>query len=729
LKEITNRGVGGLALSRVGLEDPAVWDVLRCGSECKPNEFQVIRPPNEVSGIGDGDFITVANSHREGARVVKEDRDGLWREEYLRPPEAAVVYHQGGSDRRMVSITFDDGPDPTFTPQILDILRDARVSATFFIVGKNAVAHPEIVSRMQREGHEIGNHTYSHVNLASSGALRLTLELNATQRIIENLTGRSTLLFRPPYDVDRTPQTADELDALLEAQRLGYLPVMASIDPMDWSGATSAEILERVKDQRSQGSTLLLHDGGGDRTATVAALPKILEYFSQRGDLVVPLYRQIRVAREVLMPPVSKDAEASARYVAGTGISIISVIEGASFTFLFGITVLLVARTVILVLLAVVQYLRDADRKSRVPLGSTREPVSIVIAAYNEERGIAATIRSILSSGYRGPLELVVVDDGSQDRTASVVAGIQGEHPEVRLISQANKGKAEALSAGIEASVHPWIVTFDADTECMPGCIEHLVQPLRDPYVGAVSGNIKVRNCETLLGRMQALEYEIAFSVDKRAHDLIGAIIVAPGAGSAYRRSAIVAAGGLSGDTLAEDTDLTLEMHRRDFRTCYAPEAMALTEAPETVRLFLRQRKRWSFGTLQCLWKHKNLLFRLGGGALSWFAIPSVWICHLGVTALTPIVDLAFIIGLLGGVYPSIIWYSLTFMVIDVLLAALAVALDGGIGWRILWAIPMRFLYRPLLSFAVIASLVRALKGQLVGWGAQERIGVQTVGK
>ena len=213
----------------------------------------------------------------------------------------------------------------------------------------------------------------------------------------------------------------------------------------------------------------------------------------------------------------------------------------------------------------------------------------------------------------------------------------------------------------------------------------------------------------------------VGFNLDRRAYTLWNCITVVPGAISAIRKSAIDEAGGLSLETLAEDTDLTLALHKRGQRIVYVPEAIAWTEAPETVRTLARQRFRWAYGTLQCLWKHRDMVFNWKYRALGWFSLPSVWFFQIVLVAITPMVDLflarfASIRRLARG---AAVRHRLSRM--DVILATLACILERESilrAWRIL---PMRLIYRPMLSYVIWKAILRAVKGAFVSWGKLER--------
>ncbi len=718
------RGIGGAALYSLGNEDPAIWEVV-ADPGLAPEKLSRIEPGRTVANIGKGDLLTVADDPRDGSRSVDATPSGLWESRYESIPKYPLIYHRGGLSEDEVVLTFDDGPDPVWTPQILDILKRDDVHAVFFLVGERAIENPDLVRRIFAEGHEIGNHSYSHPDLSNATEQRTVLELNANQRILEQTAGISTLLFRPPYHADTVPETFDQFLTLVRAQALGYLSVTESVDSEDWNDPTPEKLLQRVKERRPFGNVLLMHDGGGDRSATVAALPEIIRALRDRGDRIVTLQPLLDLPRAAIMPPIRADDPADSRILAGTGLSLLQKLEELAWAFMIGITVLLFVRSAIVMWLA----LRHRHRQSLAPQPvGLSEPVSILIAAYNESKVIESTIRSVLDTDYPGPLEVIVVDDGSTDGTGQILAELAACDPRIRPISQTNQGKAAALDRALRAASNELIAMLDADTQLRKQTIRHLVAPLADPKVGAVSGHILVGNPTTPIARFQALEYICGFNLDRRAYDRWDAVTVVPGATSAFRKSAIEEAGGIVGDTLAEDTDLTFFLHRAGYRIRYAPGALAYTEAPDSVRGLVKQRVRWAFGTLQCLWKHRDLVFRADNPGLGFFSLPSIWFCHVFLVALVPVVDLALILSLLWGAGSSVAIYAIFFLALDWIMALFGCYLERAPLRTALWIFPMRLVYRPLLCYAVWTSILRALRGAWYGWGKLDRKGTVQLG-
>src|SRR5438477_2170172 len=590
LREVRDQKAGGFALYRLGSEDPAIWDALSVPRDFKIDKqtrqsLEVLEGTDTITDVGDGEIVTVDESRSDGRRNLAVDSEGYLTGKYVKFPEFPTLYHQGAGGEHQVAITFDDGPDPRWTPKILDILKAANVKAAFFLVGVNAERYPGLVRRIVDEGHEIGNHTYYHPNLALCWPEHVRLELNATQLLLETITGRATTLFRPPYAADTQPAQLSELTPLQIAQELNYLVVLEDIDPQAWAKPGADIILQRVKQQRRDGSIVLLHDAGGNRSQTVAALPRILEWLRTRGDTVVPLSTLLGTTRDAVMPPLTGAGQPMARIVSSTGFRIYHATEEFFWAFMIVATGLVVMRTLVVIWLA--------SRFRRKVRGDFAEPISIVMAAYNEGRVIAETLRALLASDYKGEIEVIVVDDGSRDETASEVKQAARVDPRIRLLQQENRGKARALQRGLAAVHHAVVVFIDADTQCQRDTLPRLLGPFADERIGAVSGHAKVGNLRTFIARCQALEYTCGFNLDRRAYNRWNCITVVPGAISAIRKDAIDQAGGLSLQTLAEDTDLTLSLHKHQQRIVYVPDAIAWTEAPERVRTLARQRARW----------------------------------------------------------------------------------------------------------------------------------------
>ena len=715
--------VGGFAVFRLGLEDPDFWTSLDACTRPKlsaleSEELSSIQLSGLVGHVGSGELISVEKNTHAGHRKLSGTARGLFTANYTDLPMSWTVFHEGAADPDKVTLTFDDGPDPDWTPRILDILKKENVKAVFFIVGRQAELNPGLVRRIVDEGHEIGSHTFFHPDLSQVHTEQVKLELNSTQRLLQAITGRSTILFRPPYIADSKPAKVSELRPLLEAQNLGYIILAQEIDPRDYEKPGTHEIVRRIMDDRYKGNVILLHDGGGNRRQSVEALPQIIHYLQERGDKIVSASELLGIPRDEIMPPAMSANASFDQMASGWGFFSLHFIEECVWALMIFGTVLVLIRTGAVALLATRQVMGQEEQLNAI---TYHPPVSVVIAAFNESKVISKTIHSILENKYPGALEVVVVDDGSTDDTFDLIRTTYGSHASVRLIRQENTGKAGALTRGIRESVHDILVFVDADTQFTTNAILFLVQPLKDPRTGAVSGQARVGNTRHWLGKFQWLEYICGFNLDRRAYALLNAITVVPGAIGAYSRPALDKVGGFNHDTLAEDTDLTLALHRAGYLVAYAGNAIAQTEAPETFRALFKQRFRWAFGTMQCVWKHRDMIFNPQYRWLGFFSLPNIWLFQIGIVALMPLADLLAVSAIMQGATPVVWIYIGVFMLTDLILAALACSFENTPLYKSLLILPMRLLYRPLLSLVIWKSLLTALRGALVGWGKTER--------
>jgi len=723
---VADGGFRGVALWRLGAEDPDVWNVLRPdgwpGTDYDGRQLAVLSAQKSVDEYGNGDVLRIVETPRDGSRRVWRGADGRYAEQYGQAPSYYTIEATGGQgDRKVLCLTFDDGPDPRYTPAILDVLRSRGVRATFFVIGANADQNIGLVQRAYAEGHDIGNHTYTHPNIALVSDERAALELSTTERIIENALGVSTVLFRPPYNADSQPQTPEEILPVLRAQKAGYVTVGERIDPRDWvKGVSADEIVSDVRNElesaEDPGHVILLHDAGGDRSATVAALPRILDGLRAEGYRFVPLSELLGQTRAQLMPQPSGVEMRWARIEGGAFDSQGAFKKIIGMLFLWAIYLTL-ARSLFYGILALAQKWRTRYRRFDAAF---RPPVSVVIAAYNEEKVIVRTVESILGNGY-DDLELVVVDDGSRDATLEVLRRNFGARREVRILTQPNGGKSAALNHAIAHARHDILIALDADTIFRAGTIGKLVRHFAEARVGAVSGNARVGNRRRWITRFQSIEYIYGFNLDRRALDLLNAITVVPGAVGAWRKEAILRLGGFGGDTLAEDTDLTLQMRRAGYQIRYEEAAVAFTEAPEDTRGLAKQRFRWAFGTLQAAWKHRDALFVPKYGSLGFVALPSIWIFQVLLSALSPFAELAMIVALFAGNWRIVLVFYLGFFVLELLTGLVAYWLEGEKPWDLALLFFQRIYYRELMYYVVAKSLIYAIRGRVVGWGKLER--------
>jgi len=734
--------VRGYAIWRLGAEDGGIWSVLgkNYGVADSSNLTQLAAGKG-VDFDGNGEILSISAIPTPGHRTLTFDPDtGLIADEaYDRLPTSYAIDRYGAKPG-MVALTFDDGPDARWTRQIIKILKDKQATATFFEIGANMLDHPDIVKEEVKDGFVVGNHTFTHPDIKYLPAWDVYGELNTTQRLFEALTGRSMRLLRPPYVGDAEPSTPLEVDPLVIAQKLGYMIVGLRNDPDDWRKPDPTLIVQRTLAnlalQDPEGTShqvVLLHDSGGDRSRTVQALPALIDALRAHGYQIVTIPQLIGISNDQAMPVSTRDG--------------LSLTLDRTFFFIWhyfntAILVLFVTaialgmtRLLFLGVLASIHKFREDKRRPADLDPATGPLVSVLIPCFNEEKVIAASISRILESNWTR-LEVVVLDDGSTDRTSEEVETHFGGDPRVRLMRFANGGKALALNKGLDQVHGEIVVALDADTLFPPETIGSLVRWFADPRVGAVAGNALVGNRRNLITRWQALEYVTAQNLERRALAALGAVTVVPGAVGAWRRSALEALGGYPADTLAEDQDLTIAVQRAGWRVEFDPDARAYTEAPETVSGLLKQRFRWSFGTLQCIWKHRAATFSTKQPILGFVALPQIWLFQIILATAAPLVDLAVIWSMISAYldyryhpadwsqdqFAASLLYWAAFIFVDLSAAALGMALERRAPWSdILWIPVQRFGYRQLMYYVVVKAVVVAVQGPRVAWGKLER--------
>ena len=744
-------GLSGVALWRLGNEDTRMWDFYdRDMSKDSLHNFdfhlfstvKTMSLDETPAYSGEGEVLDVIGGPTSGKITPELDTTELLisEERYNQLPSKWVARKYGTKDKKKLVLTFDDGPDPLYTPQILDILSRENVPAAFFLVGINAENNIPIVKRIYREGHEIGNHTFTHPNIAKVSKKRAVIEMDATRLLIECITGHSTVLFRAPFNADFEPQKAEELIPVAIAREKNYLDIGESIDPLDWEPGTSADsIVARVitrkqsmTDQNLSGNIILLHDAGGDsRQATVDALPRIIHYFKERGYTFTTIADLLGKKKEELMPSVPR----------GSGYYLLQLNYLLAMSAYLG-SHILTSVFIVFIILSLIRILFMAVIASRQhrwekafglkpfwkPDGTDAPLVSIIVPAYNEEVNAVSSIKNLLKTDYPR-FEIIFVDDGSKDDTFNKVKNAFERNSRVHVFSKTNGGKASALNFGIHQSDAEFVVCIDADTKLRPEAVSKLmihfgdVQYHNGKKVGAVAGNVKVGNTVNLLTRWQSIEYISSQNFDRKAFAYVNAITVVPGAIGAFRKKAIEEAGGFTTDTLAEDCDLTIRMLRCKYIIENENNAIAMTEAPETVKMFIKQRFRWSFGVMQTFWKNRDMLFSTRNKALGWIGLPNILLFQYIIPSIIPLADFFMLVGLLTGNAARIGTYYLVFMIVDLGVAILAFSFEKENLAKLVWLIPQRLVWRWLMWFVLFKSFRRAIKGELQHWGVLKRTG------
>jgi cellulose synthase/poly-beta-1,6-N-acetylglucosamine synthase-like glycosyltransferase/peptidoglycan/xylan/chitin deacetylase (PgdA/CDA1 family) len=633
---------------------------------------------------------------------------------FVAGPGDTLVPRQVSVGKR-VALTFDDGPDPRWTPAIAETLKQLRVPGTFFEVGEHVVEHPGVVADLHEDGFEIGNHTFSHADLGSAGRVR-DLQISLTESAISGASGVRARFVRPPYSA--TPEAVDPQQerAYAEIARRGYVIALANYDAEDWRKPGVDEIVRNATPPGDRGGVILMHDGGGDRSETVAALERLVTELRARGFKFVPLSTLLGTGAAQVDPPATNSQRVRGDMLIAS-LTAARLVTDVLTALLVPIAVLAIMRAVAVAGLARLhsRRLREQPR----PEGF-RPPVSIVVPAYNEAAGIEQAVRSLAASEYP-EFEVVVVDDGSTDGTGELIDGLGLDR--VRILREPNRGKAEALNTAVAAARHDLIAAVDADTVFEPGTLAALIRPFADQRVGAVAGNTKVGNRRSLLGLWQHIDYVTGFNLERRLYDVLGCMPTVPGAIGAFRRTALAEVGGFSSDTLAEDTDVTIALGRRGWKVVYAEDARAFTETPSTWSELWRQRYRWSFGTMQSVWKHRRAFLRRSEGMIGRIGLPYLVLFQIALPLLAPLIDIFALYGILFLDPLPVIGYWLGFNLLVVAQGAYAFRLDRERP-RALWALPLQtFVYRQLMYLVVLQSVISAVQGLRLRWQHVERSG------
>jgi peptidoglycan-N-acetylglucosamine deacetylase len=751
LTVLDRAGIRDVALWKLGSEDPGFWSIFG-KSIVTPRRVAGLEHLAEGTNVdieGQGEILRITALPTAGERRFALGPAGLISNvDFVRIPRPYTITRTGYRPG-LVALTFDDGPDEHWTPKILDILRAKHVPATFFVVGENGLTERGLLEREVREGHEVGSHTYTHPNLATVDQTRTLFELNATQRLFQAFTGRTLKLFRAPFFGDAEPTTADEILPVWEAQNRGYVSVGLHVDSEDWQRPGVPTIVNNVlsrvltappvcndeSDAQCSRNIVLLHDSGGDRSQTVAALPIIIDTLRARGYRFVAVSELAGLTPIQAMPPLSPSDHVAARIDLGLFELLGFSVKALGFLFAAAIT-LGIGRALVLSGLALVSAWKEM-RRPRPPIeGETF--VSVLIPAFNEERVIERSVSQVLASN-NVRLEVIVIDDGSKDRTSEIVKNAFRRDKRVQLLTLENGGKARALNQGLALAKSDIVIALDADTQFEPDTIARLARWFAaDDRVAAVAGNAKVGNRINLVTKWQALEYVTAQNLERRALARLGAMTVVPGAVGAWRKEAIADVGGYPPETLAEDQDLTIAVQRAGWNVAYDQSAIAWTEAPQSFGQLARQRFRWAFGTIQCVWKHRRAMAEGRPRGLAFVGLPQTILFQLLFALISPIIDLALIVNIFwtwssihehgytavkGDLYQVALFW-LIFAAIDLTAGLIAFALERREDWRLIgWLLPQRFGYRQIMYYVVIKAVVQALRGPRVGWSSIARSG------
>ena len=613
---------------------------------------------------------------------------------------------------------------------------------TSLLVNVEAIQYLPLLKRIYNEGYEIGNHTFTHPNIATVSTERAATEMETTRLLIEAVTGRSTVLFRAPYNADAEPSTETELKPIALSKQKNYYTVGESIDPNDWEkGVTADSIYARTIRQyeaNPEKGIILLHDAGGNRQATVDALPRLIHYFKNRGVQFTTVAHLLGKTKDDVMPVVHNNLIQLDGTIAGFGYWF-----GHFITAAFWVAIILgFLRIALMAVMASMQKIRSNiyQQAYNLPIHDT-PAVSIIVPAYNEEVNAVKTIENLLHQDYPR-FDIIFIDDGSKDNTYKKVLEAFCEYDKVKVFTKLNGGKASALNFGISHTKNEYVICIDADTQLKSDAVTQLMKRFivaesskastfgkgLEGTVGAVAGNVKVGNENTILTKWQSIEYTTAQNFDRRAFDLINGIAVVPGAIGAFKKEAIERAGGFTTDTLAEDCDLTIRILRNGYHVVNCTDAVAVTEAPETIRQFMKQRFRWSYGIMQAFWKNRDACFNPKYKVLGMVSLPNILLFQILLPMLAPVADVMLILSLIWNRHNSeslykIEIYYLVFMAVDLMVGVIAFAFEKEKFSKLIWLIPQRFVYRQLMYVILFKAIRKAIKGESQGWGILKRTG------
>lgn len=711
---IQKHALAGASLWRLGSEDPALWAFFGQTTTGTLAKTSFIEPLDTRQLQHESEVFTMAAAAQTGEVQRHSNEEGeILGVNYLRTPNSYTIERIGQPiPKEHLMLAFTGPLEPLWTPKILDLLTTSSVPAMFFLTKDQAEDAPKLVQEIARRGFLIGSVATAAAQQSLSPTVIHT-ELNQLQQKLISLTGKKTTLFQVP--LRKTYSILDQSAArtLEKVSQLGYVSIDSDII-LEYTPDASAEQLISALDGRlahQESRIVTMHNFNSEQA--IALLPPLLEQLKIKGA-ITSLDQAIQLPRERLEPSatLTERIQSSVLNVAGR----INEKKWNVIMWIFLFTnVLSMARILFLAIFA----LRTKHLKKR-PSNSTRQTlITVVIPAYNEEKTIRRTIAGVQHSTHTNFI-VMVVNDGSTDRTAQIVEQMHKKDPRIQLINKPNAGKFSALNIAFQNATTDIVVTIDADTILYPRTLDALIMPFEDPLVDAVCGNVEVGNVCNLLTGFQALEYITSQNFDRRAFEALNCIGVVPGATGAWRRQRVLEIGGYEADTLVEDADVTLRLLQHGGKIVYAPEARSRTEAPSTIEDLSKQRLRWSFGTFQCLRKHAKSFFH---GTLGWIALPNIFFFQILYPILSPIGDLVFIWALFTGQIRSIIVGYLFFIFIDFVGSVLAFRLEKRSPKLLLLIFIQRFFYRQFMYIIAFRSILRILRGTRQGWNKLTRVG------
>ena len=712
----------------LGYEDPSIWPVLNDninGADAHRNLSDDLTLSDSFIQVGQGAVVTAIVGGTKGIREVQFDTGGrVEAQSYPILPSPATLRSSIYPNDGLALVTFNGLSPDVDLNELLGVLRENRVSATFFLTDIDILGLGKNILMIEEYGHTIGSTVESS---ARAGSFEKSLEHllnNRTQLLIAHLTDHRATPIRSADRQLEIPSTSVDLALTRAFVDQNFKPV-SSGSTLQNPATDRARFIEQIREASLVGGSVVMTFDLTTPNATkvVEALPDIFEELRRDGFSFASLTEVSGLTQRDLAP-----------------LDLESVKSRDSVTYFlfgfwyYGLTVTFLALLVFALIRSTI-YLALAFVRKPAPV---RDPqfvpgITVLVPAFNEANVIVRSIWSILKSDYPN-FEIIVVDDGSTDATFEAVDEVFHDHPQVRIIRQENGGKWRAANNAFQHIRTPFFVGVDADTILDPSALGWLMQHFKDERVGAVAGFVEVGNRKNLLTSCQALEYLVSQAVARRSFETFNGIFVVPGAIGAWRKTAVVAAKAYSGDTITEDADLTVAVHRAGYKVRFQEQARAYTEAPETVGPFLQQRRRWTLGMLQTSFKHwRAIPERRAIGLVS--ILDAIWFSLL-TSILSPLVDFLLIIitvkiivgyslhgsaSLNGFPLPVIISYF-ALAAIDVGNTLAAFWFEKKFDLKLLLLTPaLRFGYRQLIYVSSLQAMRDAITGRMPGWQKLQR--------
>ena len=729
-------GASKRGVSNISLVEQGVSDILL--DRADKMALETLYPQSIFQKNGVGKLLQISKESQLGKRNIQKNQNSIVSTSISVAPFPTIIEAHGivpGS----IALTFDDGPDPEWTPKILDILAQYNIKATFFVIGEQVQLYPDIARRIVAEGHTIGNHTFTHPhNMNELTVDQIRQEILTAEAAIKHATNVHTTLFRTPNSVSDALDESSDPKIIQIVSTLGYTLASYDIDTFDWKKPGADQILQNIQESITDNSSqILMHDGGGDRKETLAALPKILNYLQDRQLAPVTLESLVDTKYNTAVVPWISHAQYAMLH------NILPVSSPFFRIFLAGTVAIGFVRYA-MIIVGLRKYCANRKRFTR-PYQNYDPLVTILIPAYNESATILATIQSLQASSYRR-LQLVIIDDQSSDDTYEKVKKIAKKYRNIVVLTQKNGGKSVALNYGLSFAKGKYTINIDADTLFNRLAIAKLVTHFLDPKVMGVAGTVHVGNYfVNMLTQAQNIEYTFSQFIDKIAFNSFNAVSVVPGAIGAWRTEHLRKLGGYECDNYAEDTDLTVRTLAKGGIVRFEPEALSYTEAPQDTLSFFKQRLRWQYGTMQVLIKHRRLLFSPRHSVLGMVALPLLGINLLFVliAPITNIFALTLVFQWLAHIiFPSAFAFSilqthhaallgivaLGYAMVEVFLTLYAIYLTrGAVKYRsILWLPVVLIWYRLYIWWITMISIMKILQGMTPNWGIQKRHGSVT---